>query len=80
MKFTYFEKMIKYDNLWNTMKEKGISEYKLYTYHGISRQTLYKLRHNELVSLHTINKLCNILDTEIENVCTFYKDEEKKDK
>lgn len=67
--------MIRYDNLWATMKEKGISEYRLYTYHGISRQTIYKLRHNELVSLHTVNKLCNILDVPIEDICTFYKDD-----
>ena len=68
--------MIKYDKLWETMQEKGISEYKLYTYHGISRETIHKMRHNRLVSLHTINKLCNILDARIEDVCTFYKDEE----
>ncbi len=67
--------MIKYDNLWDTMKEKGISEYRLYTYYGFSRQTIHKLRHNELVSLHTINKLCNILDTRIEDICTFVRDD-----
>ena len=66
--------MFKYDKLWQTMKDKDISEYRLYTYHGISRQTIYKLRHDQLVSLHTINKLCNILDCKVEDVCTFYKD------
>lgn len=66
--------MIQYDKLWETMKNRDISEYKLYTYHNISRQTIYKLRHNQLVSLHTINKLCNILDCRVEDICTFYKD------
>lgn len=66
--------MFTYDKLWVTMKEKEVSEYRLYTYHGISRQTIYKLRHNQLVSLHTINKLCDILDCNVEDVCTFYKE------
>ena len=54
--------MIKYDKLWDTMKSKGITKY-----------TLHK-EYNEGVSMNTINTLCNILDCNIEDIATHYKD------
>ncbi|MCU6723866.1 helix-turn-helix domain-containing protein [Muricoprocola aceti] len=33
-----------------------------------------RLQHNEGVSINTINTLCNILDCDIEDIATHYKD------
>jgi len=60
--------MIKYDRLWQTLKEKGISQYKLINEFGISTGQLDRLRKNENVSTHTIDQLCDILECDIEEV------------
>ena len=60
--------MIKYDRLWKTMKEKGISQYDLYTTYNINRSQLNRLRHNQNVQVNTIDKLCNILHCRVEDI------------
>ena len=66
--------MIKYDKLWVTMKEKGITQYPLTKDYNISKSLLHRLRNNEVVNMNTINTLCNILDCSIEDIATHYKD------
>ena len=56
--------MIKYDKLWETMKSKGITQYDLYTRY-----------HNRNVEVNTIDKLCNILNCNIEDIMTHYPDD-----
>ena len=63
--------MIIFDRLWKTMKEKGISQYKLIHDHGISESQLTRLRRNEIVKTEILNKLCTILDCSIEDICEF---------
>ena len=43
--------MIKYDKLWKTMKEKGITQYDLYTRYNVNRSQLARLRHNKMYRL-----------------------------
>ena len=69
--------MIKYDKLWETMQEKGISQYDLYTHHNVNRSQLDRLRKNQNVEVNTIDKLCNILDCEVEDIMTHVKDENR---
>ena len=54
--------MISYEPLYQTMKEKGISTYKLINTFGISRSLLDRLKHNKPISTVTLNDLCRILD------------------
>ena len=60
--------MIKYDRLWITMKEKGITQYDLYTYYNVNRSQLHRLRHNLNVEVNTIDRLCNILGCSVEDI------------
>ncbi len=53
--------MIKFDKLFTTLKEKGISQYRLYTYYGISRSQVHRLKSNQSVTTHTLNIILNIL-------------------
>lgn len=49
--------MISYDNLWNVMKEKGISQYALIKKYNVSPAQITRLKRNESVSTHTIETL-----------------------
>ena len=65
--------MIKYDKLWETMERKGITKYVLHTKYNFSKSLIHRLQNNEGVSMATIDTLCNILDCNIEDVATHYK-------
>lgn len=66
--------MIKYDKLCETMKEKGITQYDLYTRYNVNRSQLARLRHNKNVQVNTIDKLCNILECDVEDIMTHVPD------
>lgn len=59
--------MISYDNLWKKLDEKNVSQYKLGKL-GISHSTLMRLKKNQYVNLITIDKLCSLLDCQIEDI------------
>jgi len=61
--------MIVYDRLWETMKQKGISQYSLIKDYHINESQLFRLRKNMVVKTITLDRLCEILDCEIEDVC-----------
>ena len=63
--------MITYEKLWETMKKKNISQYKLINDYHISAGQLSRLRANKYVSTHTLDLLCGILDCNIEDVVTY---------
>ncbi len=65
--------MITYDKLWDTMKEKNISQYKLINEYKISAGQLSRLRANSHVSTHTLDLLCSILDCNIEDIVSYKK-------
>ena len=67
--------MISYEPLYQTMKEKGISTYKLINTFGISRSILDRLKHNKPISTVTLNDLCRILDCPVEKILVYIKDE-----
>lgn len=62
------KKLITYDKLWVTMKNKGISQYDLYSRYDINRSQLHRLRNNANVTIYTLDKLCNILSCNIEDI------------
>lgn len=63
--------MISYDKLWKTMKEKGISQYKLLNEYKVSSGQLDRLRKNAGVNTNTLDTLCQILDCRIEDIVEF---------
>ena len=60
--------MVKYTRLWETMKEKKVSQYRLIKYYGISAGQISRLKKNMYVSTHTIDVLCNILQCPVQDV------------
>lgn len=68
--------MIVFDRLWETLKLRGISQYKLIKEYKISSGQLDRLRKNSHVSTFTINQLCEILDCRIEDIAEFKSDKQ----
>ena len=66
--------MISYQPLWNTLKEKGVSQYQLINRYRISAGQLSRLRAGNNVSTHTIDILCEILNCEVEDIMAHIKD------
>ncbi len=68
--------MIVYDKLWATMKEKGISQYKLVHEYHVSFGQLDRLRKNGNVSTYTLSQLCKILGCRLEEIAEYQEDKE----
>ena len=66
--------MISYGPFYKTLKEKGISTYRLINDYGISRSLLDRLKHNRPISTVTLNDLCTILHCKVEDILLFQED------
>ncbi len=67
--------MISYKPLYETLKRKGISTYKLINTYGLSRSLIDRLRHDKPITTVTINDLCIILDCEVKDILSFEKEQ-----
>lgn len=65
--------MIDYSPLWETMRAKNISQYKLLQ-SGIDNKTLEALKKNKNITLLTVEKLCRILDCTPNEIVNFTED------
>lgn len=65
--------MIIYDNLWKTMKEKGVTQYTLIKEYHVSPAQITRLKRNESVSTHTVDMFCKILDCKVEDIMQYVK-------
>ncbi len=63
--------MISYEKLWQTMKEKGITQYALIRQHHVSPAQITRLKRGESVSTHTIEMFCRILNCRVEDVMEY---------
>lgn len=68
-------RMIKYDRLWATMKQKNLSQYRLIKDYEIDRAQLHRLRKNMIVKTITIDNLCRILDCNVEDIMEYVPDD-----
>ncbi len=68
--------MISYDNLWKTMREKGITQYALIKKYHISPGQITRLKRNESVSTHTIDMFCKILKCQVCDIMEYIDDDE----
>ena len=67
--------MIKYDPLWETMKNRHITQYDMYTHYGVDRSLLDRFRKNKNVEIFTLDRICTILKCNIEDVVEHVPDE-----
>ena len=72
--------MITYDPLWETMKTRGVSQYRLIKNYGVSSGQINRLKKNAYVSTHTIEVLCRILNCRVEEIMQFETDFDEEEK
>ena len=68
--------MISYKRLWQTMKNRGISQYALIKHYGVSPAQITRLKRNESVSTHTIDVFCRILQCGVGDIMEYIEDSE----
>ena len=66
--------MIRFDKLWKTMEQKGITTYRLREQCGIDSKTVRRLRANENIETKTLNKLCAVLQCKLEDIAEYIPD------
>ena len=62
--------MISYEPLFQTMKEKGITSYRLFKL-GFPQSNYYAIKRGDNISTHTINELCKILNCNVSDIMTY---------
>jgi DNA-binding Xre family transcriptional regulator len=67
------DSMVDYSPLWNTLKERGITQYYLLK-NGIDNKTLDSLKKNKNITMLTLEKLCTIIDCTPNDVVRFIKE------
>ena len=67
--------MICFDKLWELMKERNISTYRLREQCGLDNKTIQRLRANENTETKTLNKLCTVLNCRLEDIAEYLPDE-----
>lgn len=63
--------MISFEPLWETMKKKNISQYKLIKEYSFSTGQLDRLRKNGNINSYTLNQLCEILDCQLSDIAVY---------
>ena len=64
---------IDYSPLWKTMKTKGVTTYTFIAKHDFSRYTIQNLKRNKSITMHTLSKICEILECTPNDVVKFNK-------
>ena len=67
--------MIRFDKLWITMEQKNVTTYQLRERCGIDSKTIRRLRANDNMETKTLNKLCSVLQCNLEDIAEFVPDE-----
>ena len=66
--------MISYEPLFKTMREKGITSYRLGKM-GFPLSNYYAMKRGENISTHTLNQLCCLLKCRVEDVLEYIEKE-----
>ena len=62
--------MISYEPLFQTMKEKGITSYRLGKM-GFPLPNYYAMKRGENISTHTLDQLCRLLQCKVEDILEY---------
>ncbi len=67
--------MIDYSPLWQTMRERNVSQYQLLK-SGIDNKTLDSLKKNKNITLLTVERLCRIINCTPNDIVQFIEQED----
>lgn len=63
--------MISYRPFYETLKEKGVTEYALIYKHGLPANTIHRMKHGKPITTTTLDTLCTILDCKVEEILEY---------
>lgn len=63
---------LNYYKLWRILLDRNMKKYQLRELAQVSSNSIAKLGKNEIVSLEVLMKICNVLNCDIGDVCSFY--------
>ncbi len=66
--------MITYEPLWETLKKRNISTYKLLKDYNISQGMLDNLKHNRSITMTTLNQLYDMPDCDVTDIIRYTKE------
>lgn len=61
------DEMISYEPFFEMLEERGISQYQMAKY-GVSQSTMQRMKNNQNISTHTIDRICHTLGCKIEDI------------
>lgn len=64
--------MISYRPFYETLKEKGVTEYALIYKHGLPANTIHRMKHGKPITTTTLDTLCTILDCKVEDILEYF--------
>ncbi len=67
--------MISYKPLFETLKKKGVSTYKLINEFGVNRSLIDRLKHDKPITTVTINELCGFLNCTVSEILEYVPDD-----
>lgn len=65
--------MISYKPFYETLYRKGVTEYSLIFNHGLSANTLYRMKQGKPITTATLDTLCDILDCTVPDILEYVK-------
>lgn len=72
--------MIKYDKMWDKMKEMGITTYTIKRDKIIGQATYMNIRNNGHIDTRTINTMCKVLHCQPGDILEYVEDDISEDK
>lgn len=66
--------MISYKPFYNTLYKKDMTEYELIFKHGVSSNTLHRIKKGDAITTKTLDILCFILNCKVEDVIEYVKE------
>lgn len=63
--------MISYKPFYKTLYEKDVTEYELIFKHGLSANTIHRIKHGEAITTKTLDTLCFVLECNVEDIIKY---------
>ena len=67
--------MISYRPFWDTLLEKGLTTYDLIYRHGMSANTIHRMKHGGAITTKTLDELCFIIGCKVEDIIEYIADD-----
>ncbi len=68
--------MISYEPFWDTLNQRDMSTYDLIYKHGISSNTVHRMKNGKDITTKTLNELCFILKCSVSEILEYRETDE----